>query len=81
MQTINREMDVCGCCVMVIANADESGCRDYWHHDHPTCDLPASTVIEDPCGGDERWFEWTCDGCGTTQLPGAVAWRAVDLNA
>lgn len=53
---------VCDCCALMIANADESGCRDFHGHAHPSCKLPASTVL-----GEDRAVEYgedTCAGCG-----------------
>lgn len=62
--------DVCDCCLLMIANADDSGCRDYFGHDHPTCDLPGA-VPGDESNDETVWHEWTCAGCGTEILPGA----------
>jgi hypothetical protein len=32
--TFTREIAVCECCALVIANGDDSGCRDYYGHTH-----------------------------------------------
>ena len=32
--TIIDELSLCDCCALVVANDDESGCRDYYGHTH-----------------------------------------------
>ena len=70
--TAIREATVCECCLLVIANGDDSGCRDYYGHDHATCSLPGAVVGD--AEGYDRWQPWTCEGCGTDLLPGATAY-------
>lgn len=65
-------VDVCDCCLIMIANGDESGCRDYYGHDHPSCSI-GRAVPGDASDTVTRWFRWDCAGCGQTMLPGADA--------
>lgn len=64
---------LCRCCALWVANQDDSSCRDYHGHTHPKPGENIATVdseTEPYCGPNT----WTCDGCGTLQLPGAAAW-------
>lgn len=52
---------VCECCALLIANNDETACRDHYEHGHIECDLDPGAVVTGeqvetpgPC---------TCDGC------------------
>ena len=36
MVSIVKEGTCCSCCALMIANNDESGCRDFYGHDHPS---------------------------------------------
>jgi hypothetical protein len=65
-QTIAREIAVCECCALVIANGDDSGCRDYYGHTHPTPEVPAGTCLTDD-GADQPATPWTCRACGEHQ--------------
>jgi hypothetical protein len=69
---------LCECCALLIANGDESGCRDYYGHTHQSADAPAHTVLSDetdqPCHG------FTCDGCGERQDAYAYRLWAVVLE-
>lgn len=38
------EGSACACCALVIANGDDSGCRDYYGHTHESAHLPARVV-------------------------------------
>lgn len=44
MAEIRFEGECCECCALVIANGDDSGCRDYYGHTHPSPALSAETV-------------------------------------
>ena len=72
MAELVREGECCECCALMVANGDDSGCRDYWEHDHPECSLPAGAFVASD--GEEVWghFTWTCEGCGQEMLAGAV---------
>ncbi|MGN6129277.1 MAG: hypothetical protein ACTHOK_02960 [Nocardioidaceae bacterium] len=61
--TLVREIAVCECCALVIANGDDSGCRDYYGHTHPAPDVPAGTCLTDD-GADQPSTPWTCEACG-----------------
>lgn len=71
-----EERNVCDCCALMIANGDDSSCRDYYGHDHPTCNLPWAVIDGDP---EEVWscYVWTCDGCGSDMLSGANRWNVL----
>lgn len=64
--TLTHTLAVCECCAVLIANADESGCRDYYGHTHPAADVPAGTVLTDD-GADQPSIPWTCEACRTEQ--------------
>src|SRR5690349_13861868 len=36
MAHVIKEGTCCICCTLMIANNDESACRDYYEHDHPS---------------------------------------------
>ena len=75
---------VCECCANLIANGDDSACRDYHEHDHDETNLGLerneNAVLEcsDPAGDecdDERhdhngirYFD--CAGCGQGPIMG-----------
>ncbi|MEH1588030.1 hypothetical protein [Cutibacterium avidum] len=40
-----ESLALCSCCALKLTNDDESGCRDYYGHTHPSCDVPAGTVV------------------------------------
>lgn len=44
MAEIRYETSACECCTLLIANGDDSGCRDYWNHTHKPATLPARVV-------------------------------------
>lgn len=58
-------LTLCECCALLIANGDESGCRDHHGHAHQSAIVPAHTVLtgesDQPCHG------FTCDGCREPQ--------------
>lgn len=70
---IKVQNQLCSCCALWVANADDSGCRDYHHHTHPYARSEIAGVDNEP-GPEVRWENWTCDGCDTEQKPGAEAW-------
>ena len=60
-----RELDVwvCECCALIINNGDDSSCRDYYGHTHPSCDL--SVPYADMGSSREvGYFHENCNGCG-----------------
>ena len=74
MALLTRRMLVCECCALLIANGDDSGCRDHYGHDHPECDLGLgrweSAYVEpcdEGCSNEDhshgiRYFDYA--GCG-----------------
>lgn len=67
------EHRLCTCCALWIANRDESSCRDYHGHTHPRPNDNIG-VVDTSSEPDHGPDTWNCDGCDTTQLPGAAAW-------
>lgn len=68
---IAHEMTVCECCALWIENGDDTGCRDYWEHDHETCDLG----LEPDESAAVVWLEtprsaYRCAGCGDDYVGG-----------
>lgn len=61
---------VCTCCALWIANADDSGCRDYYGHTHKRCAVTGGLSDNDK----EVWETWICAGCETVMLPGSNQW-------
>ena len=57
-------LTVCDCCLSLLANGDESSCRDYYGHTHPSGTFPANTVPGDDSDTETRFRAWVCDGCG-----------------
>lgn len=58
-------LTLCDCCAQMLANDDDSSCRDYYGHTHDSLSVPADTVLTD------EWeissTPWACDGCGERQ--------------
>lgn len=74
MFEINDTITVCTCCAVLIANGDQSGCRDFHNHTHPTFSVEGVWAPVGPVEVDLD-DEWTCGGCGTEQDP--HAWREI----
>ncbi|WP_247040325.1 hypothetical protein [Arthrobacter rhizosphaerae] len=73
----NTTFILCECCTLVLANDDESGCRDFHGHKHAPLDVPPGTAISQ---GPHTWngsLELTCHGHekGLIQ-PGENFWLA-----
>ena len=79
MAEIVREGVMCECCALMVANDDESGCRDYYGHTHQKCTLPLGTYVSSE-DESEYWGYWTCEGCGQEMLPGAVQFEFIVLE-
>ena len=62
---------VCECCTLMVNNGDESSCRDFHGHTHPTCD---KSVIY---ANTEDTFEvgYNCNGCGVRT--GGILYAAI----
>ena len=67
---------VCECCALVINNGDESSCRDYHGHTHPTCDKSVTyTNTEDTF--TVGYFHTNCNGCGAIVRTGGILYAAI----
>lgn len=74
------ELDVwvCECCALMVRNGDESGCRDYYGHTHPTCDK--SVIYADMEHTFEvGYFHTNCNGCGELVRTGDTLYAAIRL--
>ena len=70
---------VCECCALMVRNGDESGCRDYYGHTHPTCDK--SVVYADMEHTFEvGYFHTNCNGCGELVRTGGTLYAAIRLS-
>ena len=60
-----RELDVwvCECCALILNTGDDSSCRYYYGHTHPSCDLSVDNVDMDS-SRKTGYYDETCDGCG-----------------
>lgn len=67
MYEIHDTIQVCDCCLILVANGDESGCRDYYSHTHKPFDVSGMWAVSDTQGPEG--YEWDCAGCGETQNP------------
>lgn len=52
---------VCQCCALLIANGDDTECRDYYDHEHAPCELDAAALTG---ASTEAATATRCDGCG-----------------
>lgn len=81
-----EKLILCACCAQKLANDDESACRDFYNHDHPSLNVPAGTVItggpflkDDPFGclrEDQVLEPDVCNGHGGEISFGAEYWTA-----
>ena len=70
---------VCECCALVINNGDDSGCRDFHGHTHPTCDK--SVIYADMEDTFEvGYFHANCNGCGEIVRTGGTLYAAIRLT-
>ena len=66
---------VCECCELWIENGDDSSCRDYHNHTHPTCDKNiVRTDIEHTY--EVGYFDVNCNGCGSLIRNGGILYAA-----
>jgi len=79
MTITDTTLSLCECCALVIANGDDSGCRDYYGHTHAAPTVPAHTILTGESGQPSRDF--TCGGCGERQDAYAYRLWAVVLEA
>ena len=67
---------VCECCALMVNNGDESSCRDFHGHTHPTCDKSvtyANTEVTFTVG----YFHANCNGCGAIVRTGGTLYAAI----
>lgn len=53
---------VCECCALMIANNDDSACRDYYGHTHPG---PSGSWVL----GDDEMMGWDAPDCAACETP------------
>ena len=60
-----RKLDVwvCECCALILNTGDDSSCRDYYGHTHPSCDLSVAYADMDS-SREVGYFHENCNGCG-----------------
>lgn len=76
-----RELDVwvCGCCARTLNTGDDSGCRDFHGHTHPTCDKNIVRAdIEHTF--EVGYFHANCNGCGEIVRTGGTLYAAIRLT-
>lgn len=68
---------LCQCCALKLVNDDESACRDYLNHTHPSVDVPAGTALTgfDPLEHTSA-RHLDCDGCGEPIEAFGLYWLA-----
>ena len=72
------EVWVCGCCARMVNTGDESGCRDFHGHTHPTCDK--NIVRADIEHTYEVGYLYVnCNGCGSLIRYGGTLYAATRL--
>ena len=70
------EVWVCGCCALMVNTGDESGCRDFHGHTHPTCDKNIVRAdIEHTF--EVGYFHANCNGCGAIVRTGGTLYAAI----
>ena len=65
---------VCECCMLVIANGDDSSCRDYHGHEHEECELGLEANESAHIGvtdGSPEVLMFRCVGCGNDVMDNA----------
>ncbi len=70
---------VCECCALMVNNGDESSCRDFHGHTHPTCDKSVTYAnTEDTF--TVGYFHANCNGCGAIVRTGGTLYAAIRLT-
>ena len=73
------EVWVCGCCARMVNTGDDSGCRDFHGHTHPTCDKNIVRAdIEHTY--EVGYFDVNCNGCGSLIRNGGILYAAIRLT-
>ena len=79
-QNRSNEVNVwlCECCTLMVNNGDESSCRDFHGHTHPTCDKNIVRAdIEHTF--EVGYFHANCNGCGEIVRTGGTLYAATRL--
>ena len=77
-QNRSNEVNVwlCECCTLMVNNGDDSSCRDFHGHTHPTCDK--SVIYADTEDTFEvGYFHANCNGCGAIVRTGGTLYAAI----
>lgn len=74
------EVWVCECCALLITNGDDSGCRDFHNHTHPTCDKSV-TCADMESTFEVGYFYANCNGCGEIVRTGGTLYAAIRLTS
>lgn len=70
MAEVRYEGRCCECCLLMIVNGDESGCRDYYGHTHRPASLSEETERELSAAYpqfDQSEWEWNAFVVGDSQ--------------
>ena len=73
------EVWVCECCTLMVNSGDESSCRDYYNHTHPTCDKNIVRADIDSTF-EVGYFYVNCNGCGEIVRTGGTLYAAIRLT-
>ena len=74
------EVWVCECCALMVNNGDDSGCRDFHNHTHPTCDKSV-TCADMESTFEVGYFYANCNGCGEIVRTGGTLYAAIRLTS
>ena len=76
----NRSNEVyvwlCECCALMVNNGDDSSCRDFHGHTHPTCDKSV-TCADMESTFEVGYFYANCNGCGEIVRTGGTLYAAI----
>ena len=75
-QDNEAEVWVCECCALMVNSGDESSCRDYYNHTHPTCDKNIVRADIDSTF-EVGYFYANCNGCGEIVRTGGTLYAAI----
>lgn len=81
ISVIADEQKICACCAIKVANDDESGCLDYYHHTPHAMRNPTFVGNYVIAGEREESFTaFTCAGCGQSEVFGEYYLASVLSN-
>ena len=70
------EVWLCECCALMVNNGDDSSCRDFHGHTHPTCDKSV-TCADTESTFEVGYFHANCNGCGEIVRTGGTLYAAI----